>query len=105
MCHLIPGTEACDPLNTLIIEDILDEVTELIVISKKSFRTGPLDVKQAIKNSLLIYNLVKHPEQHKVHLVTYPEAMSTFKFKHPLSDEQMQRIQMKAQKAQLDDVE
>ncbi|XP_072262977.1 uncharacterized protein [Pyxicephalus adspersus] len=76
----MPGTNDSDPLAMNFIQDALDDVEVLLLLSEYGFRLTGREVRDCLKNSSFIKQWIKDPHNYKLMFRSYPEKNLIYQF-------------------------
>ncbi|XP_075050806.1 uncharacterized protein LOC142136838 [Mixophyes fleayi] len=74
----MPGTNESDPLAMSFIQDALDTVDVVVLLSEFGFKLAGQEVKDTLRNSRFIKNWIKNSQAYKLMFLSYPEKDQTF---------------------------
>ncbi|XP_053560082.1 uncharacterized protein LOC128650282 [Bombina bombina] len=76
----MPGTDESDPLAMSFIQDALDNVDAVILLSEYAFSITAEEVKDTLKNSKFIKKWLQDSQSYKLLFLSYPEKDQNCKF-------------------------
>lgn len=76
----MPGTNDSDPLAMSFIQDALDEVEVVLLLSEFGFRLVGQEVRDCLTNSRFITHWIKNYNEYKLMFVSYPEKNLIYQF-------------------------
>ncbi|XP_018420065.1 PREDICTED: uncharacterized protein LOC108793578 [Nanorana parkeri] len=98
----MPGTNDSDPLAISFIQDALDEVEVVLLLTEFGFRLAGQEVRDCLTNSRFITHWKRDSNEYKLMFVSYPEKNNIYQF--GAGDlEKLEKIVMKENRKQEDE--